>query len=254
MIVSDRTFKSCKVGINKKFQDRRSIYMTNNGETFGNWLYTGYLYSCVPVDGQLATHVSIILQGPRRIGCVRVIILWRVNYLQLLIIRLINQSHRIPGHHHPFNPSPILLVNAMSDDGEDLKWRKFTWSTAGFDARFSLINYFCWIQADISLDSQIKIKSSFNDVKLMVDETLLAELCRLLQVCQLSLFCNWINGLGAFKRVVKTLRLASNSGERIIRFAQVNGYSPSFRHSLILRSTDGIHNERIVWNPFLQSW
>ena len=23
----------------------------------------------------------------------------------------------------------------MSDDGEDLKWRKFTWSTAGFDAR-----------------------------------------------------------------------------------------------------------------------
>jgi hypothetical protein len=25
----------------------------------------------------------------------------------------------------------------MSNDGDDLQWRKFTWSTAGFDARFA---------------------------------------------------------------------------------------------------------------------
>jgi hypothetical protein len=30
--------------------------------------------------------------------------------------------------------------------------------------------------------------------------------------------------LDAFKPVVRTLRLANNSGERIIRFVQVNGY------------------------------
>jgi len=34
----------------------------------------------------------------------------------------------------------------MSEDGEDVQWRKFTWSTAGFDARFPNQNQtkHCW--------------------------------------------------------------------------------------------------------------
>jgi hypothetical protein len=83
------------------------------------------------------------------------------------------------------------------------------------------------IQTNTRLDSQIKIKSSSSTTKLMIDETLLAKLCRLFQVRRpSSFFATGLMDADAFKPVVRTLRLANNSGERIIPFAQASGYGP----------------------------
>lgn len=121
---------------------------------------------------ELCRNYMVYVEGPKKDEVI-LDVESSLNLTKFQIRLALNKiSERLPIDHHPSdphttrtrpspraaNPSPIHLPT-MSEEGEDLQWRKFTWSTAGFDARSPPHpSTFVFRMTDSLLDFRIRIR------------------------------------------------------------------------------------------------